>query len=279
MLRLLIMPGFVAMLILTTGLPQAAQAQRIPLAAHRAIYELVLDPEKTGSRVDNARGRIAYEMTGNACDGYSVNLRQVTELDTGEGKQTTSDLRSTTWEDGAAKTFRFKNQNYVDRELRDDVDGVAERAKDGGLSVRLAKSKSGPIKFGGRILLPTEQLVKIIEAGEKGEHLLEAKVYDGSPNGKKVYETLSVIGNGRTGDSADVEEAARNSKLASIKRFPVTVSYFDNKGTGESTPAYTLGFELYENGVSRALKLDYGSFALKGELKSIEFLKPTPCKK
>ena len=44
-------------------------------------------------------------------------------------------------------------------------------------------------------------------------------------------------------------------------------------------PAYTLAFELYENGVSRALRLDYGNFALKGELKSIEFFKPTPCEK
>jgi hypothetical protein len=77
-----------------------------------------------------------------------------------------------------------------------------------------------------------------------------------------------------------VEKAARVPALSKIKRFPVTVSYFDaGKSKGEQTPAYTLGFELYENGVSRALRLDYGNFALRGELKSIEFLKPTPCKK
>jgi hypothetical protein len=260
-------------------LAPSAHAERIPLAAHRAIYELALDPAKTGTRVDTARGRIAFEMTGNPCDGYSVTLRQVTELDTGEGKQTTSDLRSSTWEDGAAKSFRFKNQNFVNRELRDDVDGTAERAQDGSLSVKIAKSKGAPLKFGGPILLPTEQLVKILDIGEKGEHLLEAKVFDGSPDGKKIYETLSVIGGGLTGRDSDVEEAARVQPLSSIKRYPVTVSYFDGSGAGERTPAYTLGFELYENGVSRALKLDYGSFALKGELKSIEFLKATDCKK
>jgi hypothetical protein len=37
---------------------------------------------------------------------------------------------------------------------------------------------------------------------------------------------------------------------------------------------------LYDNGVSRALKLNYGDFSLKGDLKSIEFLKPAaPCDK
>jgi hypothetical protein len=263
---------------LTPGPAHAAQA--IPLAAHRAIYELSLDPEKNTTRVDSARGRIAYEMRGNACDGYSVNLRQVTELNTGEGSKTTSDLRSATWEDASATHFRFKNQNFVNQELKDEVDGTASRNKDGSLSVKLGKARTGPLKFGGPILLPTEQIVKIIQAGEHGGHLLEARVFDGSPDGKKAYQTLSVIGKGRTGDNPDVEEAARVSALSSLKRFPVTVSYFDKeKEKGEQTPAYTLGFELYENGVSRALRLDYGNFALKGELKSIEFFKPTPCEK
>jgi hypothetical protein len=258
----------------------AVAAQAIPLAAHRAIYELSLDPEKNTTRVDSARGRIAYEMRGNACEGYSVNLRQVTELNTGEGSKTTSDLRSATWEDGSAKNFRFKNQNFVNQELKDEVDGTASRNDDGSLLVKLGKSKAGPLKFGGPILLPTEQIVKIIQAGEHGNHFLEARVFDGSPDGKKAYQTLSVIGGVRTGDNADVEEAVRVPALTKLKRFPVTVSYFDKeKEKGEQTPAYTLAFELYENGVSRALRLDYGNFALRGELKSIEFFKPTPCEK
>jgi hypothetical protein len=271
------------LLILAAGFMTAGEAkaaQAIPLAAHRAIYELSLDPEKNTTRVDSARGRIAYEMRGNACDGYSVNLRQVTELNTGEGSKTTSDLRSATWEDASAMHFRFKNQNFVNQELKDEVDGTASRNKDGSLSVKLGKSRMGPLKFGGPILLPTEQIVQIIQAGGRGGHLLEARVFDGSPDGKKAYQTLSVIGKGRTGDDTDVEEAARVSSLSSLRRFPVTVSYFDKeKEKGEQTPAYTLGFELYENGVSRALRLDYGNFAHKGELKSIEFFKPTPCEK
>jgi hypothetical protein len=279
MTKLKPMPAVIVAGLLFFLFAAPARAERIPLAAHRAIYELALDPSKSSTRVDTARGRIAFEMTGNACEGYSVSLRQVTELDTGEGKETTSDLRSTTWEDGEAKTFRFKNQNFVNRELRDDVDGTADKAADGGLSVKLAKPKTS-LKLGGPILLPTEQLTKILDIGAAGEHLLQAKVYDGSPDGKKIYETLSVIGGAITGEARDIEEPARAAALVSIKRYPVTVSYFEpSDESGERTPAYTLSFELYENGVSRALKLDYGSFALKGDLKSIEFLKATPCKK
>jgi hypothetical protein len=254
-----------------------AVAQPVPLATHRAFYELVLDSNKPGVRVDSARGRIGYEMTGGPCIGWAITLRQVTEIDNGEGKRTVSDLRSVTWEDFTAKSYRFKTQNYVDDQLRDEADGTAERSATGGFAVRLSKPKREQLALKGPILLPTEHIGKLIEAAAKGVRTLEAKVYDGAPDGKKVYDTLSVIGSAVTGDR-DLEDVARVADLASLKRYPVTISYFE-PGIGERMPVYVLGFELYENGVSRALKLDYGTFALRGDLKKLEFLPTTPCKR
>lgn len=258
------------------GFAGAAAAQGVVLAPHRAIYELSVDPSKTGSKVDRASGRIAFEVTGNACEGYAVTLRQVTQLDTGEGRQSTSDLHSITWEDGAATSYRFKSKNVLNDELREEVDGSADRAQDGGMSVRLSTPKSAPFDLKGAIVLPTEHLRKLLEAGAKGERIMEARVFDGAPDGRKVYDTLAIIGGAVKGGN-NLEEAVQKPELSSMTRYPVTVSYFEG-GTGERTPAYVLGFDLYENGISRALRLDYGSFALRGELKSLELLKATPCK-
>ena len=72
------------------------------------------------------RGRILYDFDGNACDGYTLQFRQVSELDSGEGKVSTSDLRSTTWEGGDAKRFNFTSENFLDQNLVDSVDGHAE---------------------------------------------------------------------------------------------------------------------------------------------------------
>jgi hypothetical protein len=265
-----------AAILVAAGSLEAA-AQGPALAPHRAIYELTLDPAKTSSKVDRASGRIAFEVTGNACQGYSVTLRQVTRLDSGEGRQTTSDLHSITWEDGQANSYRFKTKNYLNQDLRDDVDGMVERGKDGGFTVHLSKPKSAPFQLTGRVALPTEHLRKLIASGAAGERILETKVYDGAPDGKKVYDTLAVIGPAVTGGDA-IEEPARKPELSAMKRYPVTISYFE-QGTGERTPAYTLGFELYENGISRALKLDYGGFALRGEMTSLDLLKSAPCNK
>ena len=58
----------------------------------------------------------------------------------------------------------------------------------------------------------------------------------------------------------------------------MTLSYF-NAGRGEQTPVYVISFELYENGVSRALKLDYGEFALKGEFTRFELMPGKDCQR
>jgi hypothetical protein len=254
-----------------------AAAEAVTLIPHRATYELALDPSKTSMKLDRATGRIAFELMGNACEGYSVTLRQVTGLDTGEGRLSTSDLHSVSWEDGAAKSYRFKSRNVLNDELRDQVDGTAERKADGGFTVKLGGAKPEAIVLNGKIALPTQHLISLIAAGAAGQRIVETKVFDGAPDGRKVYDTLAVVGPA-VKDEQPSEDAAKKTELTSSQRYPVTVSYFE-PGVGERTPTYVLGFELYDNGVSRALRLDYGGFALRGELSSIEFLKSTPCKR
>ena len=65
-------------------------------------------------------------------------------------------------------------------------------------------------------------------------------------------------------------------------RWPVTISYFDKSKSQESseqTPAYAIGFELYENGISRALTLDYNDFVVTGKLSSLEIKDQSPALK
>ena len=106
----------------TSGGPSAA----IVLVPHRAVYDLASAERASNSQVVGVRGRILYDFDGNACEGYTLQFRQVSELDTGEGKNSTSDLRSTTWEDGDAKSFKFTSQNFLNQKLVDSVDGHAE---------------------------------------------------------------------------------------------------------------------------------------------------------
>ena len=85
-----------------------APAPAIVLANHRAVYDLSL-AEGGGTRaVDSARGRIVIDFRGDACRGYTMLTRQVTELSSGETGTRLSDMRSTTFEGGQGREFRFK---------------------------------------------------------------------------------------------------------------------------------------------------------------------------
>ncbi|MGA9091575.1 MAG: DUF1849 family protein, partial [Bradyrhizobium sp.] len=75
---------------------------------HQALYDLNLLKSRGSNSINSARGRILYSFSGSACEGYTSEFRQVSEMDSGEGKVTLSDLRSTSWEDAEGKSYRFK---------------------------------------------------------------------------------------------------------------------------------------------------------------------------
>ncbi len=86
---------------------------------------------------------------------------------------------------------------------------------------------------------------------------------------------MSIIGKATT--APPNEKAAQIDALKSLQRWPVAISYFE-PGKRDQQPTYVLSFDLYENGISRALKLDYGDFTLAGEMTELTILPPPNCK-
>jgi hypothetical protein len=272
-----------ALPVVALGLGGTAQAGGpTPFLAHQALYELSLLKARGNASVNSVRGRILYNFSGSACEGYSSDFRQVSELDSGEGKNTLSDLRSTSWEDGQSKSYRFKIETKMNDGDPSAVDGVAEREGDH-VTVKLKKPVTKTFNLDGATVFPTEQIHKIIAAAREGKSVLELAVYDGSDNGEKVYNTLTVIGQPIAGNgpvtAPDPSTAAEPMKP--LTRWPVTVSYYDREAkanSGEQTPVYAMSFELYENGVSRALVLDYNDFVIAGALGKFDVRDTKPCK-
>src|SRR6478752_462753 len=261
---------------------QAAAGAGPAFLPHQALYNLSLVKSRGSASIDSARGRILYDFSGSACEGYTSEFRQVSELNSGEGKVTLSDLRSTTWEDGAGKSFRFKIDSRMNDSDSSPVDGIAERTGDH-ITVKLRQAETKTFTLDGSTVFPTEQIHRIISAAKEGKSLLELTVYDGSDNGQKVYNTLTVIGQPIPGDRtiAAPDPSVTNDQMKSQTRWPVTVSYYDRdtKGKdGEQTPVYAMSFELFENGVSRALVLDYNDFVISGALGKLEAKDSKPCK-
>jgi hypothetical protein len=260
----------------------ATPADGVVLAPHRAFYDLKLARTNGTRGIDGIRGRILYDFSGSACDGYDLKFRQISDLGSAEGPDAISDLTSTTWEDASAKKYRFNSVNKLNGQPSDVVDGHADREA-GKVEVTLQKPADKNFVVPADAVFPTEHMRKIIAAARAGKKLLELVVYDGSETGEKVYNTLTVIGKAIPPGSPPPDDAAgKIPQLASLTRWPVSISYFDRSAkaerSGEQTVSYSIEFELYENGISRALLLNYSDFSIKGELSSLELKKPKPCK-
>lgn len=285
MIRIKTIPAAALLAVITVWLPAnnvhaIALGNAEELVPHRAVYEMTLDASRPAKGISGVQGRMVFEFAGSGCDGYTMNMRLVTRVEAYSGRASVSDLRSSTWEHGAGKQYRFNSSHYQGEKLKDSTSGDAVRlGNDGHVVVHVRVPKAKDLKVDGPVLFPTQHSLEILHAARSGKHLLQARVYDGSSNGDKVYATTAFIGKTlQPGAKLPAKRIANDETLEKLESWPISISYFDTDEETKETPVYQLNFRLYTNGVSRELLIDYGDFAIKGVLSSLEFMPSSECK-
>ncbi len=262
--------------------PVTAQTQAgigaVTLAPHRAIYDITLAKAFSGSSVVDVQGRLVYELTGSACEGYTQNMRFVTRMLSGEGGSQLNDLRSSSFEDSTGKSFRFNSSSYKDDQLSDTTQGDATRGQDG-VEVQLTKPAKKNVKMAAGVYYPVQHSAALIEAARAGKTIFIGDLYDGSEKGEKVYNTTSAIGRRIAPGAVKSPAALKNGDVLDRQTsWPVAISYFEpGSEKKDAVPSYELSFRFFDNGVSTGLRIDYGEFAIKGELKELVFLDAASC--
>jgi hypothetical protein len=250
-----------------SGLPATAQGIA-GLLPHRAVYNLELKDASERSGINNMFGRMVYEFTGSECEGYRVNFRFVTQIDS-SGEKKVTDQQSTTFEDPKTGRFEFESKTFNDDRLDKEVSGSAEKHSD-----KLTVDLTTPIEKQLSLTtarFPTQHTIDVIERAKHGDHFFEARVFDGSDDGDKTLYTSTIVGS-PVGVAADDPDDSNAGKLKGEKTWPVTIAYFDDKAGTDALPTYRMSFKLYPSGVSRDLTMDYGDFVLKGNLVKLDFL-------
>jgi EipB-like len=270
--------------VLTSTSATIVQAQAtgdgIVLAPHRAVYDMSLGQTRSGSSVTAVKGRMVYELTGSACEGYTQNMRFVTEMASQDGQPVLTDLRSSTWEDGNASLFRFNTTQLRDQKPGDTTVGDAKRAgPTGSIAVELTRPAKSELTLKSGTYFPVQHSIALLIAAKAGKTSLRADLYDGSEKGNKTYDTLARIGGiAAPGTNKKLPTVANSDILDTMAAWPVNISYFEpGSDKQDATPVYELGFLFFDNGVSRKLVIDYGEFAIKGEISSLTFLERSKC--
>ena len=251
----------------------AGQRPHMPreLAPHLAIYDLKLRDSKPASGINSFSGRLVFRAEGSSCSGYTTTTRFVGEVFSDQGSVIT-DARSSTFESPGGERFDFSTERYSDHELVDETEGAAKRTE-GGARVTLERPDKTEFDIPPGTLFPSEHMREILDAAAAGRHILAAPVYDGSETGRIVYQTTTAIGEKRepmpAAQAADVAGSGSGS-LSSWASWPVTIAYFDPSSATPELPSYEFTYDLFGNGISRAIRLDYGDFVLEGDLVSLD---------
>jgi envelope integrity protein B len=272
--------GALALLATWPTGPAGAAGEDILMAPHRAIYEMSLATARGGTGVTAVSGRMVYELTGSACEGYTQNMRFVTQMVNQGGTAMITDLRSSSWEEGNGKRFRFSSSQYRDEKATEITAGDAARANTADdVKVELTKPAKKDLSLSSRVYFPVQHSIALVAAAKIGKVMFRADLYDGSEKGEKVYDTVSFIGSrGPSGSNQRLPQVKNAEQLDQLAAWPVSIGYFEpGSDRKDATPVYELSFLFFENGVSRKLFIDYGEFAIQGELKEIIFHPPSKC--
>ncbi len=265
---------------LMAGMAAEAALAAPSMVAHRAVYDLGLAEASDRSGIASVSGRLVLEINGSVCEGFAINSRIVTRFTTNQGKTNQTDIRSTSWESGDGKSFRFGTRQYLNQQLGDKSKGRASRGAEGkpGIGV-LTEPTEETFELPPEAVFPSEHNKRIMETAFAGKSIDNSLVYDGT-EGKKIYNATTIIGREKAPGKSDLSQAGETAQpLGKLRSWPVTVSFFEvgEKAGGEQTPSHEVSFVLYENGVSAKLLLNYGDFSIKGVLAGLEVFTPPAC--
>lgn len=253
----------------------AAPASVVGFAPHRAVYEITLERAASGSGVVELAGRMVYELSGSSCEGYTQNMRFVTQVVSQDGTEQINDLRTSSWEDGEGQRLRFNSEQYRDAKLVEETTGDARRgASAGPIKVDVTRPVKKRLDVDAANLFPMQHSTALLAAADKGQRQLVSGLYDGSEKGEKVYQTSAWIG----GRITPVKAQGLMPGLEGLASWPVSIAYFEpGSESQDALPSYELSFRIFNNGVSTDMLIDYGDFAVRGELKELTFMTRTEC--
>lgn len=255
----------------------AANASAAVLAPHRAIYDLSLSRAGSGSTLSAADGRLAFELQGSACEGWTVSFRLVSKYRPAEGQPSLIDTQSTSFEGPGFLEFRHQLKEIVNGETRNDSRiKVTRPAADAEASGALTGKSSEDFTLAAGIALPIQHQLKLIALGEAGGGRDSSAIFDGS-DGAKSFQAIAFVGKEKPPGTIARDLSNPEAKpLAAIPAWPMTISYYPSDDS-DGTPEYQVSFDMYANGVASGLLLDYGDFAMSGRLTKLQMLEASQC--
>lgn len=246
-----------------------------PIQPHRALYSLALDHSQSGSGIVGAGGQLYFEWA-DTCDGWAVEQRYKLRLSYTDADDSELQISLVSWEAKNGQRYRFEVKKLSNGEADEEIRGTAQLPKGKRGTARFTAPESARFPLPKDALFPSAHTIALIEAAKAGQNFLVRPVFDGG-SVEGASTVAAAIGQVRLGDSKEANPLLKGRSWAMRMAFFPDSTGVDPRTQGEELPDYELGTDLLENGVSRSMSLDYGSFAVKAKLLKVEPLTAPKC--
>jgi hypothetical protein len=263
----------------TSVVGMAAPAPAVlELTPHRAVYAMALNATKPGGGVTGASGAMSYKF-GDSCDGWTVENRTALTFAYSDGAPVATTWDFVTWESKDGLHYRFRVRSTRDGVVSEEINGVANLdgvGKGGVVKFTLPEQKTMRLPKG--TLFPTEHTIRLLENAQKGEHMLQRILFDGT-GADGPFDVNAVIGRlfpANANISPAAANPAINPALLSAPSWHMEMAFFA-PAANEPTPDYEVALRYYQNGVADEVIQSFGNFSLKGTLQKLEPLPKPDC--
>jgi hypothetical protein len=252
----------------------AQPALAMDLASYRAVYDMQPARIEQGGKLQPIDGRLAYEVAGSECAGWTVSTQLRNRIAQPEQGLQTTDIKSRSYETDDGLSMTVTQQESVDGRLSDDSEIKIAKAGAGAQSKgSISGSKSLSFSLKPDVIYPTEHQRRLLAEAAKGVTRDVSTVYDGSDN-EKVFRIVTFISKKHEPTAQTQDDL---SSLASLASWTFQLGYYPVADEQADTPEFQTTFNMFENGVSTEMLFDYGSYAMKAKILQLQMLPAAPC--
>lgn len=247
---------------------RATTTPDVPLAAHKAVYDLALDRIQSGDTVA-ASGTMTYQVR-DTCTSWATQqqLRLHTVTRDGGASDMLSDYATLEGKDGRHLVFDMKQ--YADGTVTQQVRGEASLEGDGAGVIRYTQPSHKVVTLPAGTLFPMAHTEAIIRAAHDGRRSIAPLLFDGTGTDGAQYTYITILG-WHAGPSA-----SDKPQLAPLGSARVHVAFFSHNPSA-ITPDYESAMRYFDNGVADHLTMDFGDFVMKGAMRSFSLPKSAHC--
>ena len=260
-----VFPGLV--LAVSVLLPSWAALAVPVVTPHRAVYELKLARAADAGQISQAEGKLEFEWA-DACAVWTVSQRTHVKLISSDGRVLEFGWTLSALEAKDGSLYRFFIRRLNPGQPPEDVKGTARIPAPGDAGMAVFETPlEAELELPAGTLFPAAHSLLLLDAAARGEATLGRVVFDGSGDEGIFFVNAAVT----EAVPAGAELPFDTPVLEGQASWRMNLAYFHLDET-IAEPQHEQALRLYANGVVDDLILDYGDFALRARLKSLDAL-------